>query len=57
MTTTEPRRRPRVHLDDVDHLRAYGIPDHEIAARLGVRTDSISRSDQRRRRRADPKAS
>lgn len=39
----------RIDPDDLDLLRWYGISDEEIAQRLGVALESITRHDERRR--------
>lgn len=53
-TETRGRGRPAViDLGEVAWLRAVGIGDEFIAARLGVRAESIRRAEQRARTRTD----
>lgn len=43
--------RPRVCLDDVAHLRRFGVPEGDIAARLRVDVESIAVAERRARSR------
>jgi hypothetical protein len=36
---------------DVDHLRSYGVPDDQIAARFGIELHSLQTAEKRRDRR------
>lgn len=41
----------RIYLDDVDHLRGYGMTLEQVARRLGVETGSITQAQRRAARR------
>lgn len=49
--TPQIDKRQRVHREDVEHLRSYGLPVEVIAARLAVQPSSIERHLERARQR------